>query len=45
QAADGTPQLAVERGHWREGGSLVFHTAFYVLLVGVVITHSFGERP
>ncbi len=42
QAADGTPQLAVERGHWREGGSLVFHTAFYVLLVGVVIAHSFG---
>lgn len=32
-----TPQLAAERGHWREGGSLVFHTAFYVLLVGIVV--------
>jgi cytochrome c biogenesis protein len=42
KAADGTPQLAVERGHWREGGSLLFHTAFYVLLIGVVIVHSFG---
>jgi cytochrome c biogenesis protein len=42
EAADGTPQLAAERGHWREGGSLLFHTAFYVLLIGVVITHSFG---
>jgi cytochrome c biogenesis protein len=42
EAADGTPQLAAERGHWREGGSLVFHTAFYVLLVGVVVAHSFG---
>lgn len=42
EAADGTPQLAVERGRWREGGSLVFHTAFYVLLAGVVIVHSFG---
>jgi cytochrome c biogenesis protein len=42
EAPDGTPQLAVERGHWREGGSLVFHTAFYVLLIGVIITHSFG---
>lgn len=35
-------QLAAERGHWREGGSLVFHTAFYVLLVGILIGHSFG---
>jgi cytochrome c biogenesis protein len=38
----GTPQLAAERGHWREGGSLVFHTAFYLLLVGVVIGHTLG---
>ncbi|HEX2027942.1 MAG TPA: cytochrome c biogenesis protein ResB, partial [Nitriliruptorales bacterium] len=31
-------QVAAERGHLaREGGSLVFHTAFYVLLLGVVI--------
>lgn len=42
EAADGTRQLAVERGHWREAGSLLFHTAFYVLLVGVVIVHAFG---
>jgi len=41
-SAEGTPQLAAERGHWREGGSLVFHTAFYVLLIGIVIGHSFG---
>lgn len=42
EAADGAPQLAAERGRWREGGSLIFHTAFYVLLAGVVIVHSFG---
>jgi cytochrome c biogenesis protein len=35
-------QLAAERGHWREGGSLVFHTSFYVLLAGAVIGHAFG---
>jgi cytochrome c biogenesis protein len=35
-------QLAAERGHWREGGSLVFHLSFYVLLAGAVIGHSFG---
>jgi cytochrome c biogenesis protein len=39
---DGEPQLATERGHWREGGSLVFHTAFYVLLIGIVLGHTFG---
>ncbi len=38
----GTPQLAAERGHWREGGSLVFHTAFYVLLVGVLVGQLWG---
>ncbi|MDQ4130614.1 MAG: cytochrome c biogenesis protein ResB [Actinomycetota bacterium] len=32
------PQVASERGHLaREGGSLLFHTAFYLLLVGVVV--------
>ena len=35
-------QVAAERGHWREGGSLIFHTAFYVVLVGAVIGKSFG---
>ncbi|MDP9022877.1 MAG: cytochrome c biogenesis protein ResB, partial [Actinomycetota bacterium] len=31
-------QVAAERGHVaREGGSLVFHTAFYLLLIGVVV--------
>lgn len=38
----GTPQLTAERGHWREGGSLLFHTAFYVLLVGIVVGHTLG---
>ena len=35
-------QVAAERGHWREGGSLVFHTAFYLLLTGAVIGEVFG---
>jgi len=35
-------QLAAERGHWREGGSLVFHTAFYLLLLGAVVGKVFG---
>jgi len=35
-------QIAAERGHWREGGSLIFHTAFYVLLIGAVIGQVFG---
>ncbi len=35
-------QLAAERGAWREGGSLVFHTAFYLLLLGAVIGKAFG---
>jgi cytochrome c biogenesis protein len=38
----GRPQLAAERGHWREGGSLAFHSAFYVLLIGVAIGQAFG---
>ncbi len=39
---DGELQVAAERGHWREGGSLVFHTAFYVLLAGAIIGKAFG---
>ena len=39
---DSTMQVAAERGHWREGGSLVFHTAFYLLLAGAVIGKLFG---
>ena len=39
---DGPVQVAAERGHWREGGSLVFHTAFYLLLAGAVIGKLFG---
>ena len=42
ETASGAAQLAAERGHWREGGSLVFHSAFYVLLIGVVIGKAFG---
>jgi cytochrome c biogenesis protein len=38
----GHPQIAAERGHWREGGNLLFHSAFYVLLIGVAIGQSFG---
>ena len=35
------PQLAIERGHWREFGSLVFHSSFYVLLIGVTLGAAF----
>ena len=41
QIPDAT-QVAAEKGHWREGGSLVFHTAFYVLLAGAIIGKVFG---
>lgn len=34
--------IAAERGHWREGGSLMFHTAFLVLLVGVAFGKGWG---
>lgn len=34
--------LAGEKGHLREGGSLVFHTAFFVLIVGVALARGFG---
>lgn len=40
--ASGHAQVAAERGHWREGGNLVFHTAIYVLLVGAAISQAFG---
>ncbi|MEE8600834.1 cytochrome c biogenesis protein ResB [Euzebya tangerina] len=39
---DGRARLAVERGHWREGGSLVFHTSFYLLLIGVALGSAFS---
>ncbi|QBI20343.1 cytochrome c biogenesis protein ResB [Egibacter rhizosphaerae] len=35
-------RIAAERGHWREGGSLLFHTSFYVLLAGVIGGHALG---
>ncbi len=38
----GREQIAAERGHWREGGNLLFHTAFYVLLIGVAVAQAFG---
>ena len=38
--ADGT--VAGERGHSREAGSIVFHTAFLLLLVGIVLGKGFG---
>lgn len=41
-APNRAPQVAAERGHAREGGSLVFHTSFFVLLAGAVIGHAFG---
>ena len=41
-SADGVTQVAAEKGHWREGGSLIFHTAFYVLLTGAIIGKVFG---
>lgn len=42
ESPTGTAQLTAERGHSREGGSLLFHTAFYVLLVGIVVGHTLG---
>lgn len=40
--ASGRPQLAAERGRAREAGSLVFHSAFYLLLLGALIGKAFG---
>ncbi len=39
---DGRVQLAASRGHWREAGSLMFHTSFYLLLLGVVLAGAFS---
>ncbi len=38
--ADGT--IAAEKGHLREAGSIIFHTAFLILLVGIVLGKGFG---
>ncbi|HEX9774600.1 MAG TPA: cytochrome c biogenesis protein ResB [Actinomycetota bacterium] len=38
---DGT--VAAEKGHWREGGSLVFHTALLALLIGMAAGKLFGH--
>ena len=38
----GRHQVAAEKGHGREGGNLLFHSAFYVLLIGVAIGQAFG---
>ena len=38
--ANGT--VAGERGHSREAGSIVFHTAFLLLLLGIVLGKGFG---
>ncbi len=42
ETASGLPQVAAERGRWREGGSLLFHASFYLLLVGIVVAQGFG---
>lgn len=42
ESPTGGEQVAAERGHAREGSSLVFHMSFYVLLAGAVIGHAFG---
>lgn len=34
--------IAAEKGHMREGGSLVFHTAFFVLITGIALARGFG---
>ncbi|CAN5815394.1 cytochrome c biogenesis protein ResB [soil metagenome] len=41
-APGGAAQLATERGHAREGGSIAFHISFYVLVTGAMIGHTFG---
>lgn len=35
-------QVAAEKGHLREGGSLLFHTAFLFLLLGLSLGKGFG---
>lgn len=34
--------VAAEKGHLREGGSLVFHSAFFILLIGSSVGQLFG---
>jgi cytochrome c biogenesis protein len=34
--------LAAEKGYWREGGSIIFHTAFLLLLAGIAIGKGWG---
>ncbi|MFY9586430.1 MAG: cytochrome c biogenesis protein ResB [Actinomycetota bacterium] len=38
--ANGT--IAGEKGHLREAGSIIFHTAFLILLLGIVLGKGFG---
>ncbi|MCA1832789.1 MAG: cytochrome c biogenesis protein ResB [Actinobacteria bacterium] len=38
----GNGTIAAEKGHVREGGSLIFHTAFFVLIVGIFLARGFG---
>jgi cytochrome c biogenesis protein len=40
--ADGQPTLAAEKGMWREIGSLLFHWAFVLLVVGVIVGKGTG---
>ncbi|MCA1829948.1 MAG: cytochrome c biogenesis protein ResB [Actinobacteria bacterium] len=40
--ARGDGSVSAEKGNWREGGSLIFHTAFLVLLIGVSVGKAFG---
>lgn len=42
EAPTGHEQLAAERGHAREAGSLLFHVSFFVLLAGAIIGQTFG---
>lgn len=42
QTASGRAQLAAERGRAREGGSLLFHASFYLLLLGIVLGQGAG---
>lgn len=35
-------QVFGEKGHWRETGSLLFHTSFLVLIIGVAVGKGFG---
>lgn len=43
-ASHGAGELAAEKGYLREGGSLVFHVSFLLLLVGLAYGKGFGYR-